>query len=146
MKTYFQSCKIECITKIYLAHCNCVLYFMFRPNHNIPICGQENAKCVDEVGRELLSRRNVSFICECYPGCDSVKFDMGTTATPIFQNAPFLKKKNLTASNIAILHVFFQYGYYSSQIKEELIGFTDFLCTYLFPLQKRKTSIVINFS
>lgn len=55
---------------------------------------------------------------------------MGTTATPIFQNAPFLKKKNLTASNIAILHVFFQYGYYSSQIKEELIGFTDFLCTY----------------
>lgn len=50
------------------------------------------------------------------------------SATPIFDQAPLLKEKNLAVSDSAILHVYFQSTYYQSQNKEELIGFTEFLC------------------
>lgn len=49
------------------------------------------------------------------------------SATPIFDQAPLLKEKNLAVSDSAILHVYFQSTYYQSQNKEELIGFTEFL-------------------
>lgn len=103
---------------------------MPRLDHNISICGLSNSKCISYVQRELLSGMNDSFKCECYYGCDAIKFDMGFSATPIFQDAPFLSKSNLTASNASILHVFYQRGYYRGQSKEELIGFTEFLCKF----------------
>lgn len=103
---------------------------MPRLNRNISICGLSNSKCISHVQRELLLGTNDSFKCECYYGCDAIKFDMGFSATPIFKDAPFLSKRNLTASNTSILHVFYQRLYYRGQNKEELIGFTEFLCKF----------------
>lgn len=95
---------------------------------NITICGQLNRDCVIKVQQELQSGSNGGFKCDCYYGCNAIKLESAFSATPIYQNAPFLKKQNRSALNTAMLHVYFQRGYYRAQNKEELIGFTEFLC------------------
>lgn len=95
---------------------------------NITICGLSRLNCVQNVQQEFLMGRNDSFKCDCYYGCNGIKFDMALSATPIFENAPFLKRKGVTAANTSILNVYYQRGSYRGQNKEELIGFTEFLC------------------
>lgn len=71
---------------------------------------------------------------------------MELSAAPIFEEAPLVKKNGLTAGNTSILEVYYQRGYYRSQDKEELIGFTEFLCKYIIYLRLSNfiTSTVLN--
>lgn len=126
-----QNCQSECETKIYHKHCQCILYYMPRPHHNMTICGHADAECVDRVKMEIQTATNDSFKCNCPYGCHAIKYEMGLSATPIFDQAPILRKRNLSTENTAILHVYYQSSYYPSQNKEELIGFTEFLCEFL---------------
>lgn len=95
---------------------------------NITICDRSQINCVQNVQQELQLGRNDSFKCDCYYGCNAIKFEMGFSATPIFENASFLKRKGITAANTSILNVYYQRGSYRGQDKEELIGLTEFLC------------------
>lgn len=63
---------------------------------------------------------------------DAIKYEMGLSSTPIFQKSAFVKKWNITTENTGVLHVYYQNTFYRSQNKEELIGFTEFLCKYFF--------------
>lgn len=116
------------MTNIYLANCNCILYHMPRLEHDIPICGRNEIECVSIVKHELQMGTNDSYKCECFYGCNAIKFEMGFSATPIFEFSPTIKKKGLNAANTSILHIYYQRGYYRGQDREELIGFTEFLC------------------
>lgn len=95
---------------------------------DIPICNRNNAECTNNVKHELQFGKNDSFKCECFYGCNAIKFEMGFSATPIYERAPTIKKRGLNGANTSILHVYYQRGYYRGQNKEELIGFTEFLC------------------
>lgn len=99
-------------------------------SRDVEICGPDDASCVDYVQQELQVGTNGSFKCDCYYACDAIKFDMGISTNPIYENAAFLKTKNLTALNTTILHVYYQRAYYRGQSMEELIGFTEFLCEF----------------
>lgn len=92
------------------------------------ICGRSDTECVNQVKAEIRLATNESFKCECPYGCHAIKYEMGLSAIPIYEQAPLLKERNMLAENSAILHVYFQSTYYQSQNKEELIGFTEFLC------------------
>lgn len=95
---------------------------MPRIDNNITVCGRKNSECVKNVKNELQLGLNVSFKCDCYYGCDAIKFDMGFSATPIYGNSPIIKRKGLDVLNTSILHVYYQRGYYRGSDKEELIG------------------------
>lgn len=104
---------------------------MPRLDKNITICGIKDAECVNNVKQELQLGQNDSFKCDCFYGCDAIKFDMGFSATPIYGESPIIRRKGLSVGNTSILHVYYQRGYYRGSDKEELIGFTEFLCKHM---------------
>lgn len=55
---------------------------------------------------------------------------MGLSSTPIFDQTPILKENEVSAENVAILHVYYQSTVYRSQKKEQLVGLTEFLCKH----------------
>lgn len=101
---------------------------MPRFHDDITICGRSDNVCVNEVTRELQSKSNSSFICECLPGCFAINYETEISLTPLLSRSPMLLRKGLTASNTAIAHIYYKDPSVRSQRKEELIGFTEFLC------------------
>lgn len=118
--------------KIFNKYCNCILYYMPRPKHNMTICGISNNECIKNVKIKMRMGLNNSFYCNCPYGCHAIKYEMALSSTPMFDHAPLLQRYNLTVENTSILHVYYQSSFYRSQNKEELIGFTEFLCEYPF--------------
>lgn len=117
--------------KVYNEHCNCVLYYMPRPHRNMKICGRTDSECVDKVRLELQLAMNDGFQCDFPYGFNAIKYDMSLSSIPIFDRAPILKKNHLLYKNAAILHVYYQSTFYRSENKQELIGFTEFLCKHI---------------
>lgn len=119
---------MECDAKIYLFYCKCILYYMPRFEDNITICGRSNDICVDYIKNQIQGQSNESFICNCLPGCFEVNYDSEVSMAPIFQQTPILAKRNLFGPNISVAHMFYKKNFFRSQKKDELIGFTEFLC------------------
>lgn len=90
------------------------------------MCDHSDLECVNRVRDELHAGMTDSFKCDCPYGCHDIKFDMELSSTPIFKD--LMKKKGVLAENASILQVYYQRGFYRSQDREELIGFTEFLC------------------
>lgn len=102
---------------------------MPRIHPNITICGRANNGCVEKLRHEIHVGTNDSFKCDCPYGCHDIKFEMELSSTPIVDKVlPVVGKVGHSASNTSILQVYYKRGYYRSQDKEELIGFTEFLC------------------
>lgn len=137
---------MECEAKIFLSNCNCVLYYMPRLHDDITICGRSNDACVNDVNRELRSKTNSSFVCECLPGCFALAYDTEMSLSPLLGRSPLLQSRKLVASNTAMVHIYYKDQSTRSQKKEgefcgrlllsrsvnfsffsELIGFTEFL-------------------
>lgn len=126
-----QNCESECETKMLYAKCNCILYYQPREHKDIPICGTADTECINSVKRELQTKQNSSFECDhCLSGCFAIRYDSTFSTAKIFEQVPFLLKNNLETKNIAILHIYYSRSSFRSQIKEELVGFTDFLCKF----------------
>lgn len=125
-----QNCQNECEAKIFLSICECILYHMPRLFDDINICGRANADCIAHVTREIQLKTNNSFICDCLPGCYAISYEAEISMAPLLEQPPLLKKKQMAPRNAALLHVFYKDFYFRSQKKEELIGFTEFLCKF----------------
>lgn len=97
---------------------------------DINICGRANARCIADVSREIQIKTNKSFICDCLPGCYAISYEAEISMSPLLNHPPMLKKNGMVPMNAAVLHVFYKDFYFRSQKKEELIGFTEFLCKY----------------
>lgn len=122
---------MECMAKIYLEHCECIQYYLPRFSDNITICGRKNADCVDKVTEQMQMHRNESFVCNCLPGCFEITYDAEISMAPLLPNAPILLKKELSQPNVSYVHIFYKNNFYRSQKKDELIGFTEFLCKFI---------------
>lgn len=130
-KLYLQNCEMECQAKIFLEYCKCIRYFLPRLFDNITICGRSDDECVKNVTDQIQTRTNSSFTCDCLPGCFEITYDAEISMAPLLQNAPILQKRELSEPNVSIVHIFYKNNYFRSQKKEELIGFTEFLCKHL---------------
>lgn len=81
------------------------------------------------VDQEMIYVRNASFNCNhCLAGCFAMNYDSTYSTGKIFEKIPFLRRNNLVTKNIAIVHIYYGQSTFRSQHKEELVGFTDFLC------------------
>lgn len=125
-----QNCESECETKIVMEHCKCIMYFMPRPYPDVNICGREETSCVNEVTRQYKLQQNASFVCDCMPGCSSLSYESEISLAPMMPKSPLLDKYRLESSHAGVLHVFFRERYFRSQKREEIIGFTEFLCEF----------------
>lgn len=119
---------MECLAKIYLEACKCILYFLPRFDDDITICGRSDEKCTKNVTNEIQSRTNNAYLCNCLPGCFEISYDAEVSMAPLLQNVPMLQKRGLLEPNVSVVHIFYKNNYFRSQKKEELIGFTEFLC------------------
>ncbi|KAG4079926.1 hypothetical protein HA402_006238 [Bradysia odoriphaga] len=121
-------------TSIHLLHKNSNFYWKFssqwmpRFYENIPICGRSNDDCVDDVTNQINARKNSSFFCDCLPGCFEINYHAKVSMAPLLYGAPVLAKKALSEPNVSIAHIFYQYRFFRSEKKDELIGFTELLC------------------
>lgn len=119
---------MECEAHIFLTFCGCILYYMPRFYDDIIICGRSDDACVEGVTNQVQKRTNSSFICECLPGCFEVSYDAEVSMAPLLQKAPILMKSGFAGPNVSVVHVFYKNNFFRSQKKNELIGFTEFLC------------------
>lgn len=113
-----------------------VLYAPTSSEHEV--CGRTDSECVDKVRLELQLAMNDGFQC-----------DMSLSSIPIFDRAPILKENHLLYKNVAIWHVYYQSTFYRSENKQELIGFTEFLCKHMliyFFIDKFELSFNKNYS
>lgn len=65
-----------------------------------------------------------------FQGCFEVSYDAEVSMAPLLQDAPILQQSNRSFSgpNVSVVHIFYKNNYFRSQKKNEIIGFTEFLC------------------
>lgn len=65
-----------------------------------------------------------------FQGCFEVSYDAEVSMAPLLQDAPILQQSNrsLSGPNVSVVHIFYKNNYFRSQKKNEIIGFTEFLC------------------
>lgn len=95
---------------------------------DITICGRSDDTCVERVTNEIQSQKNESFTCQCLPGCYEVNYNAEVSMAPLLQEAPLLAKQGHLGPNVSVMHIFYKSNFFRSQKKDELIGFTEFLC------------------
>lgn len=105
---------------------------MPRLHDDITICGRSDDHCVNTVVRELQSKTNSSFACECLPGCFALAYDTEMSLSPLLKQSPLLQEKKLIASNTAMVHIYYKDQSVRAQKKDELVGFTEFLSMFGF--------------
>lgn len=101
---------------------------MPRFNDDILICGRKNDACVEEVTNRMNAHKNSSYYCDCLPGCFEINYDTEVSMAPLLRDAAILRNKKFDAPNVTVAHIFYKSNFFRSQKKDELIGFTEFLC------------------
>lgn len=105
------------------------MYYQPREFRNITICGAADVDCIKGVEQKIRADLNSSFKCSrCLSGCFEIHYESSVSMATIFDEIPFLRRNNLKSKNIAIVHAYYGKSTFRSQRKEELVGFTDFLC------------------
>lgn len=106
---------------------------MPRFDDEVAICGRSNTDCVNSVTRSLQAKVDASYLCECLPGCFAVNYATEISFSPLLVlGSPWLKEKKKHPADTAIVHIYYKENSFRSQRKDELIGFTEFLCTRSF--------------
>lgn len=104
---------------------------MPRPHLNVTICGHAQTECAKQMVREFRLQQNSKYKCsECLSGCFAVSYDSILSTAQIFDRSPLVKDVGLTSKNTTILQIYYDKSTFRSQRKEELVGFTDFLCKH----------------
>lgn len=130
ISNFLQNCEMECLAEVYLKYCKCILYFLPRLIDDITICGRSDDVCVRHVTTQIAAQTNSSYECDCLPGCFELTYDGQVSMAPMLDNTTILRNQNFSAPNVSVLHIFYKKKTLRSERKEELVGFTDFLCRY----------------
>lgn len=93
----------------------------------------------------MQSAVNDSLSCNCLPGCFEISYDTEISVASLLPIEGPLKNKGITAQNVSFMHIFYQTSYFRSQSKEEIVGFTEFLCKFGFALEFSFEVIFFNF-
>ncbi|XP_012136271.1 pickpocket protein 28 isoform X2 [Megachile rotundata] len=143
-RTYTQrNCVLECEANFTQKICHCVQYYMPKSS-NTPICEKKDDNCATNARRAMevklydddtgITTLNVSETpsCNCYPGCFEINYNVEISQSklePSFAIAEnYVKKdKKYFTENMAVVHLFFVESQFTKYVKNELIGFTEFL-------------------
>lgn len=137
LRTYSRrNCEMECESRLYMQNCKCIMYYMPKINDDANICGRSDQQCLDMMKEKMKLKLNESIECDdCYPSCYAVSYDGELSSAPILRPKELLPNEYASTifnqhsiNDLAILHIFFRENSFRSQKREELIGFTEFLC------------------
>ncbi|XP_017850493.1 pickpocket protein 28 [Drosophila busckii] len=130
-----RNCEMECMSRLLLQHCGCVVFYMPRINGNDTICSIRETQCVERVRLHTVGSTGVaSYLDSCLPSCFDLTFNSFTYSTRIsaegfkFAN-PQLKNFSLEhlERSIAVVHMYFKEQTFRASKQTEFIGFSDFL-------------------
>lgn len=123
-----RNCQNECVTKLLYRHCECIMFYQPLFRANLSICGAADESCISEFLYEFKSD-NPMFKCDqCIGACFALYYEGTMSMAKIFNRVPFLRQRQLDPNNIAILHTYYSRSTFRAHKKDELVGFTDFLC------------------
>lgn len=66
-----------------------------------------------------------------------VNYATEISLSPLLSRSPWLQEKGMRSSNTAIVHIYYKENSFRSQRKDQLIGFTEFLCTFKFTVDSK---------
>ena len=126
---------MECEAQIVQNECDCVMYYMPRINADTNICGRSADECYSKVRKQVDASEDDASVCNCLPGCFAMSYDSDLSFSKIVPNGKVVQESLLkdvshdfVRENVAVLHIYYKENFFRSQTKEELIGFTEFLC------------------
>lgn len=127
---------MECFSKIIEEVCGCVIYYMPRINVNTKICNRAESKCYNPIRISIERGDNTQYRCKCMPGCDELNYFGEQSSAPLETTNFFQKDASKIKSypietikrDIGIVQIFYADSFFRAYVKEELIGFTEFLC------------------
>lgn len=120
---------MECESRLYLERCKCIMYYMPSISKNASICGRSDDGCLERIRETINAEMNEDADCDCLPACNSVDYDGEVSSAPIFAPIQLMPKlDHQEIQNISAVQVFFRENSFRGQKREELIGFTEFLC------------------
>lgn len=97
------------------------------------------------VDREIQLKQNSSFKCShCFTGCFQLNYDSSFSTAKIYDRVPFLQKRNLNPKDISIVHIYYGQSTFRAHKKDELVGFTDFLCMEISFIYYYENKIIIS--
>lgn len=139
-RTYSRkNCEKECESRIVLKYCNCIMYYMPRIAPDLNICGPVDWKCFEDVKESIDLGKNENFTCTCMPACYGITYDTELTMSKLLDTSYAIREPMLRLisaeerrANIAVLQIFYKENLFRSQNKDELIGFTEFLCKFIY--------------
>lgn len=141
-RTYSKkNCEMECEAILISNHCGCILYYMPKVNEEVKICSRQDAMCYERVRVAIEKQNDKTFSCDkCLPGCYEFSFGRELTVADLGDSALFRVRDEYVSKipfdylrkNIAVVHIFFMDTSFRSYTKGELIGFTEFLCEYMY--------------
>lgn len=130
---------MECESRIILNTCNCIMYYMPRIAPDLNICGPIDWSCYERVKEAMELNLNDSFACSCMPACYAMGYDTEISISKLLSKSYGIRERILRKmesgyreKNIAVLQIYYKESLFRSQNKEELIGFTEFLCNSMF--------------
>lgn len=142
-RTYSRkNCELECEAKYIKEICGCILYYLPKIDPNTTICSPAKSKCTQDVQRKMESA-DENITCEnCAPACYELSYDTVITSTELV-NGNFTTREDIPEmffkhelergeSDLAIVHIYYGNNFFRSTVKEELFGFTEFLCEFFF--------------
>ncbi|OAD59290.1 Sodium channel protein Nach, partial [Eufriesea mexicana] len=112
---------------------------------NTPICGKKDTGCATDARRAMevelyddnigITSINLSETpsCNCYPGCFEIGYNVEISQSKLMANVivsdNYVKKsKEYFTKNMAVVHLFFVESQFTKYMKNDLFGFTEFLC------------------
>lgn len=126
---------MECEASIYDQNCGCIMYYLPIIREDVNICGGADQLCIQNVMHMIESKTNDSFQCNCLPSCYAINYEAEISTAQLLTRASYSHVeykssvlRSYDVNDLAILNIFFKENSFRSQIKEELIGFTEFLC------------------
>ncbi|TDG39513.1 hypothetical protein AWZ03_014061 [Drosophila navojoa] len=130
-----RNCEMECMSRLLLQRCGCVVFYMPRINGNDTVCSIREAQCVESVRLHTIGHVVESCLDNCLPSCFDLSYQATTYATKIsyndFRHAN-AHMRNLSQAyverNIAVVNLYYKEHTFRASKQTEFIGISDFLC------------------
>lgn len=143
---------MECESRIIEEKCGCVQFYMPRLHNDTNICNQKDFKCYNRLSTVADLGIDDSITCKCMPGCFEINYKPSVYISELGNGSYMMRERELTEKDlqrlvyirsiywslkefffenrksIAVVHIYYEESYFRSFTKEELIGFTEFLC------------------
>ncbi|XP_034490319.1 pickpocket protein 28 [Drosophila innubila] len=129
-----RNCEMECMSRLLLQHCGCIVFYMPRINGNDTVCSIRESHCVESVRLHTIDLAVESCLDNCLPSCFDLTFNAIPYSTKISYND--FKTANPTLVNysqfnversIAIVNLYYKDHTFRASKQTEFIGISDFL-------------------